>query len=129
MKRRVLVITAAVLVAAAFLSTALAAQPKPESAVAGKWTLESPDSPHGPMAFTLVMEQKGKAISASLTTPHGEMKLTGEFDGGRLTLKTADGAPDAVALSATLLKDGTLRGHVSNERGDLTWIGKRASSK
>ena len=115
-------------VAVALLSLALGAQTKPEPGVAGKWTLESPDSPHGPMTFTLVMQQNGKAVTASLTTPHGDLKLTGEFDGSRLTLKTAEGAADAVALSATL-KDGTLRGHVSNERGDVTWVGKRASSK
>ena len=111
-----------------FLSASVHAQTKPDAGIAGKWTLETADSPHGPISFTLVMEQRGKAVSATLTTPHGDLKLTGEFDGARLTLKTADDEKDAVSLSATL-KDGTLRGHVSNERGDATWVGKRASSK
>jgi hypothetical protein len=128
MIRKAHVINATLLVAVAFLSLALDAQTKPASTVAGRWTLQAPESPHGPISFTLVMEQRGDAVSATLTTPHGDMKLTGKFDGTQLTLKTVDGAEDAISLSATL-KDDVLKGHVSNESGDMTWVGKRATSK
>ena len=125
MMRKVYAINAAVLVAVAFLSLALQAQTKPAD-IAGKWTLDAADGPHGPMSMTLVLAQKGQEVSGTLTIPQaGDMKMTGTFDGVKLTMATAPGGDHGqLTLSATL-KQSTLSGHLSSERGDVKWTGKR----
>ena len=126
MIRKVHVMNATLVVAIAFLSLALGAQTKPASGVAGRWTLEAPESPHGPQTLTLVLEQKGSAVSGTLNIPHaGDLKMTGRFEAGRLTMATdPDGDHGSVSLSATLKAD-TLTGHISSERGDVKWTAKR----
>ena len=95
--------------------------------VAGRWGIEAPDTPHGKMTMSLVLEQKGKDVTGTLSIPHaGEFALTGEFADRTLTLRSSGrGHGDGMTLSATLKDDGTLVGYTSTERGDVKWTGKR----
>ncbi len=126
MLRRIFPGIAAALIAAASLSTPIAAQAKP-AGVAGSWTLDVPESPHGPMTLALVLEQKGKDVTGTLTIPQaGDIRLRGEFADGKLSL-VSDGGDHALKLTATL-KQPVLTGYVSSERGDMKWTAKRTAS-
>ena len=116
------------LAALAVLSLFTGAQaPRPAPAVAGHWTLEAPDGPHGAMTMALKCEQKGTDVSATLNISHvGDIPMQGEFVKDKLSLRAGTGT-DAMTLSATLKADGTLTGFISSERGDMKWTGKRTS--
>ena len=117
--------TLAALALVSIFSGAQATRPAPT--VAGQWTLDAPDGPHGAMSMALKCEQKGNDVTATLNIPHaGDIPMQGQLVKDKLSLSSGSGA-DAITLSATLKADGTMTGFISSERGDMKWTGKRTS--
>jgi hypothetical protein len=114
--------------ALALVSIFVGTQAAPKTpTIAGQWTLEAADGPHGAMTMALKCEQKGSDVAAALNIPHiGDIPMQGEFVKGKLSLRAGTGA-EAMTLSATLKDDGTLAGFISSERGDMKWTGKRTA--
>jgi hypothetical protein len=74
----------------------------------------------------MVIERKGNVLETTVRTPHGtDLKMSGGFKDGKLTMKTGAEEHHPVTLSA-ILKDGTLTGSLSGERGEFKWTAKRA---
>jgi len=70
-----------------------------QASVSGQWIMSVQE-----MSLRLVLAQNGEKISGTLESPHGEIRLTGEFSKGKLTLSGAstDEHPVVFAGSATL---------------------------
>jgi hypothetical protein len=81
------------------------------------------------MTMGLELEQKGKQVSGTFSTPHGDLQVAGEFIDGALTLATAAGGESQITLTAKLKDHGTLDGFLSSQLGDMTWTAERASGK
>jgi hypothetical protein len=97
-----------------------------QQSVAGAWTL----SAHG-MSLQLALTQNGEKVAGTLESPHGTIRLTGEFSKGKLTVSgTVTGEPTVqVAGSATLTGDGSLSGNLSVNQMEVTFTAVRAPSK
>jgi hypothetical protein len=109
-----------------FLAVALAAGAA-AAGVSGKWTLTvDTGSAHGITTMGLALSEDGKKVGGTLQSPHGDVKVTGEFDDGALRLSTASGDEMSLTLHAKLQKDGTLAGYISTPRGDMKFTGERA---
>jgi len=80
-----------------------------QESVAGKWVMSVQE-----LSLQMVLFQDGEKISGTLESPHGEIRLTGQFSKGKLTIA---GEPDSHAMqlsgSAVLLSDGSLSGNLS----------------
>ncbi len=51
--------------------------------VAGRWTMSVKGGPHGDATMGLALEQKGKQVSGTFATPHGDdLQVQGEFAEG-----------------------------------------------
>jgi hypothetical protein len=115
-----------------YLGAVGAAQKAPAAGpptVAGKWTLNVDAGPHGATTMGLTLAQKGRKVTGTLASPHGDLAVAGEFADATLTLKTtADDAP-AISCTAKLKADGTLEGFLSSERGDMKWTAKRVPER
>jgi len=102
---------------------------KPAPSVAGRWTMSVKGGPHGDTPMGLVLEQKGKKVTGTFATPHGDdFQVDGEFAEGTLTIATAGGGDARISLTAKLRGDGTLEGYLSSRIGDMTWTGRRSTS-
>jgi hypothetical protein len=99
------------------------------ASVAGHWTLSIKGSPHGDVTMGLALEQKGRRVTGTFATPHGELQVSGEFTEGELTLATPAGGDPRITLSAKLKDDTTLDGYLSSEMGDMTWTATRAAGR
>ena len=100
-----------------------------QKSIAGAWTL----SAHG-MSMHMVLSQDGTKISGSIDSPHGggEIRLSGEFADGKLTMAgRANGDDLAIPLSftGTLERAGSLAGTLTTNVGQMTWMAVRASGK
>lgn len=97
-----------------------------QQSVAGAWTM----SVHG-MSLQLALTQDGEKVSGTLESPHGTIRLSGEFSKGKLTISGAvTGEPAVqVAGSATLTADGSLSGNLSVNQMEMTFTAVRAPSK
>jgi hypothetical protein len=96
------------------------------ASVAGKWTLTVNESPHGPMAMGLTLEQKGNKVTGTFASPHGNMAVHGAFVDGRLTLSTTEeNADERITFDGRMKDDGTLAGYLSSQMGDMAWTAKR----
>jgi hypothetical protein len=97
-----------------------------QHSVAGTWTM----SVHG-MSLQLALTQDGEKVSGTLESPHGNIRLTGEFSRGKLWLSggTVEGQPVQFAGAATLSADGSLAGSLSVNQMEMTFTAIRASSK
>jgi hypothetical protein len=97
-----------------------------QQSVAGAWTL----SVHG-MSLQLALTQNGEKVSGTLESPHGTIRLSGEFSKGKLTISGAvAGEPSVqVAGSATLTADGSLSGNMSVNQMEMTFTAVRAPGK
>jgi hypothetical protein len=97
--------------------------------VAGRWTMSVKGGPHGDTPMGLVLEQKGKMVTGTFATPHGDdFPVDGEFAEGTLTIATAGGGDARISLTAKLRADDTLEGYLSSQMGDMTWTGRRSTS-
>lgn len=102
---------------------------KPAPSVAGRWTMSVKGGPHGDTPMGLVLEQKGKKVTGTLATPHGDdFAVDGEFAEGTLTIATAGAGDARISLTAKLKADDTLEGYLSSQMGDMTWTGRRSTS-
>jgi hypothetical protein len=100
--------------------------------VAGRWTMSVDAGPHGTMTMGLVLEQKGKRVTGTFSSPHGDVGVEGEFTDGTLTLTTTatDGHEAMhVTFNARLQETGTLSGYLSSEMGDMKWTADRMKEK
>jgi len=98
--------------------------------IAGRWTMSVKGGPHGDATMGLALEQKGKQVSGTFATPHGDdLQVQGEFAEGTLTLATPGGGDSKITMTAKLKDDGTLDGYLSSQMGDMTWTARRAPAK
>jgi hypothetical protein len=97
-----------------------------QQSLAGEWVM----SVHG-MSLKLVMVQNGEKISGTLESPHGEIRLSGDFSKGKLTLTGASSEPNAVhfAGAATVASDGSLAGSLSVDVTEMNFTAVRAVGK
>jgi hypothetical protein len=96
--------------------------------VAGTWTMNI-KSPHGPVTMTLALQQDGKKVTGTLTTPHGDMRVDGDVAEHTLKLATPRDGDMRMTLTAKMKGDGTLDGYLSSEMGDMTWTAERVKDK
>ncbi len=89
--------------------------------VAGKWVVSVQD-----ISLQMVLLQEGEKISGTLESPHGEIRLTGNFTNGKLTLA---GEPESHSVqfsgSAVLLSDGSLSGNMSANQMEMKFTAIR----
>jgi hypothetical protein len=97
-----------------------------QQSVAGDWTM----SVQG-MSLRLVMAQNGEKISGTLESPHGEIRLTGDFTKGKLTLSGASTEEHPIQLTGTavLTAQGGLAGTMSVNQMELAFTAVRAPAK
>jgi len=97
-----------------------------QQSVAGEWMM----SVQG-MSLHLALAQSGEKISGTLESPHGDIRLTGDFSKGKLTLAGASAEPHAVHLtgSAIVAADGSLAGIVSVELMEMNFTAVRVPGK
>ena len=97
-----------------------------QQSLAGEWIMFV----HG-MSLKLVMVQDGEKISGTLESPHGEIRLAGDFSRGKLTLSGASPEPGAVhfAGAATVASDGSLSGSLSVDLTEMNFTAVRAVGK
>jgi hypothetical protein len=97
-----------------------------QQSVAGDWTM----SVQG-MSLRLVMAQNGEKISGTLESPHGEIRLTGDFTKGKLTLSGAstEEHPIQFAGTALLTAEGGLAGTMSVNQMELAFTAVRSREK
>jgi hypothetical protein len=86
-------------------------------------------SPHGPVSMNLTLTQDGTKVTGTCETPHGDLRMKGQFRDGKLELETIEGEDPPIALKAKLKDDGTLDGYLSGKMGDMTWKAERAAGK
>jgi hypothetical protein len=106
------------------IASCLIAVSADDKTVAGQWTVSAEG-----YTMSLHLTQNGKQIAGTLQSPHGPVKITGEFDKSWLAFSGAsDGDPHALELIAKgiLRADGTLAGVMTSNVGDFTWTGVRA---
>ena len=120
MKKLFVVLTLMVILAASVGSASA------QQNLAGPWTM----SVHG-MSLQLVMAQDGDKISGTLETPHGTVRLTGDFSKGKLTLSgaSAEGHPIQFAATATVAADGSLTGRIAMDVMEMDFTAVRAAKK
>ena len=69
--------------------------------VAGRWTMSVNGGPHGDATMGLALEQKGKQVSGTFATPHGDdLQVQGEFAEGTLTIATPGGGDSKITMTA-----------------------------
>ena len=94
----------------------------------GSWTLSIQEFS---MAFDLI--QSGTALSGTLDSPHGTIRVAGEVHGDSVTFHGASGTAPVVEVSAsgTAKSDGTLEGMLTVNVGDgpMAWTATRAAAK
>ena len=80
------------------------------------------------MSLHLVLAQDGEKISGTLESPHGEIRLTGEFSKGKLTLAGAstETHPVQFAGTATLNANGSLAGNISANAMEMPFTAVRS---
>jgi hypothetical protein len=102
-----------------------------DSGVAGKWTMSVDGGPHGATTMGLRLEQKGKKVTGTFASPHGDVPVEGEFAEGALKLATVvtGGEGMRVTFNAKLKEGGTLAGYLSSEMGDMKWTAERVKEK
>lgn len=97
------------------------------SGVSGKWTLTvDTGSAHGITTMGLTLTEEGKKVGGTFQSPHGDVKVTGEFADGALRLATTGSDELSVTFHAKMRDDGTLAGYMSTSRGDMTFTAERA---
>ena len=98
--------------------------------VTGTWTVTvKGQGAHGDTTAELVLTQERKSVSGTLRAHGNQHELKGELAGRELTLATTGGTQQQLSLTATLLDDGTLDGHISGPMGDLRWTATRAGTR
>lgn len=109
-----------------FLAVAVAAGVA-ASGVAGRWTLTVDTGPaHGITTMGLTLTEDGKRVGGTFQSPHGDVKVAGEFADGALRLSTIGSDELSVTFHATMREDGTLAGYLSTPRGDMKFTAERA---
>jgi hypothetical protein len=98
--------------------------------VSGTWTITvKAQGAHGDTTAELVLQQERRSVTGTLRAHGNQHDLKGELAGRELTLATTGGSQQQLSLTATLLDDGTLDGHISGPMGDLRWTATRAGSR
>jgi hypothetical protein len=102
-----------------------------DAGVAGKWKMSVDGGPHGPTTMGLMLEQKGKKVTGTFASPHGDVPVEGEFADGALELATvvSGGEGMRVTFNAKLKEDGRLAGYLSSEMGDMKWTAEQVKEK
>ena len=97
-----------------------------QQSLAGEWMM----SVQG-MSLHLALAQNGEKISGTLESPHGDIRLTGDFSKGKLTLSGASAEPHAVHLAgaAIVAADGSLAGSISVELMEMNFTAVRVPGK
>jgi len=97
-----------------------------QQSVAGEWTMAIQG-----MSLRLVMAQKGEKISGTLESPHGEIRLTGDFSKGKLTLSGVSAEEHAIQFNGTALltAEGGLAGTLSVNQMELAFTAVRSPAK
>lgn len=83
---------------------------------------------HQGTTFPFVLKEDGKKVTGTLSSPHGDLPLEGEFADGTLTfVATLDEGGNTVRLTFTakLNDDGTLAGTMSGLQSDVKWTAVR----
>jgi hypothetical protein len=105
------------------------ADQKAAPSVTGRWTMSVKGGPHGDTPMGLTLEQKGKKVTGTFATPHGDdLPVEGEFAEGTLTIATPGGGDARITMTAKLKADDTLEGYLSSQMGDMTWTARRSAS-
>lgn len=105
---------------------------RPARSVTGAWTMTfSGGGAHGVQTMGLTLEQRGKSVTGTIATPHGDVPLGGEFKDDVLELATDSTGQDLpqMTLGARLLEDGTLDGYLSSAFGDMRWTATRRKER
>jgi len=97
-----------------------------QQSLAGDWTMTVQG-----MSLRLVMAQNGEKISGTLESPHGEIRLTGDFSKGKLTFTGAptEEHPVQLAGTASLTAGGGLAGSISVNQMEVTFTAVRTPAK
>jgi len=100
----------------------------PASSLTGTWTLSVEE-----MSMPLVLTQDGKAVSGTLGSPHGPIRVTGEVDGDALRFSGATDTTPVLEVSATGTSkpDGSLAGMLTINvgHGEMGWTAVRTPVK
>lgn len=92
--------------------------------VAGTWMV-AVDT----MSLRMELTQEGTTVGGTLTTPHGMLRVNGEFVDPRLTFAgSIEGEPHSLHMMATgtVQADGSLAGALTSDFGDMAWTAVRA---
>ena len=104
------------------------AQHAQERNLTGNWTLSIQD-----MSMAMVLNQSGTALTGSLDSPHGAIRISGGVDGDTVTFAGASSSAPVVEVSATgtAKGDGSLEGMLTVNVGDapFAWTAVRAAAK
>lgn len=103
------------------------AEAKAPATVAGKWILAL-ETQNGTMNPTLDLKVDGKKVTGTLSSPQGDVAVTGEFAESKLTLNMSfqgNGGEMQLTFAGTLKADGTLAGTMSFPQGELPWTATR----
>jgi hypothetical protein len=119
-------LTSAIAILALAVATATGAP-----SVAGTWSVAVVDSPHGPAAISLALQQDGTRVTGTFAiSGHApDMALEGEFVDGVLKLETTGDGDHKVIFNAKLKDDGTLAGSVSGPMGEMQWTAERVKDR
>jgi len=98
------------------------------ASLTGSWTLTIED-----MSAPLVLAQEGAAITGTMGTPHGTIRIAGEVADGALRFSGASEEAPVIEVSArgTTKADGSLAGTMTVNvlDGELPWTAVRAPAK
>jgi len=104
------------------------AQQAPERNLTGNWTLSIQD-----MSMAMVLKQSGAALTGSLDSPHGAIRISGDVHDDIVTFSGASSSAPVVEVSATgtAKGDGSLEGMLTVNVGDapFAWTAVRAAAK
>ena len=100
---------------------------KEVSSLTGTWTM-TVLSQQGSIPAGLVLKQAGKKVTGTLSSPHGDLPIEGEFVNGTLTLTVTIDDPDhggQFAFKGTRKGGDSLAGTATSPIGDMTWTAER----
>ncbi len=104
------------------------ADQSPTPDISGKWALDL-DTGGGTMATELALQQDGKDVTGVFSGLHDmTLKVQGRWDAAELTLSAhgeGHGGEVSLDFKGRLQKDGTLKGTVTTQMGEMTWIARR----
>jgi hypothetical protein len=98
-------------------------------AVAGKWSMSF--AGHDGFVATLVLEQDGRKVTGTFTSPHGDTNpVRGELENGTLTISvTGEGDHAGMTFEGSFKDKDTLTGKLNGPMGEMSWTAKRSTDR